>query len=80
MNEITIDSIYSLVSANTNVLVQNTGKQVIELFVTDGVAPLNEPGLQLQPSMAINRSDIPSVGSLYARTQKNVTSSLLVSE
>jgi hypothetical protein len=78
MNEITLNEIYQVITSQTSALIQNNSKVKVELFVTDGAAPLKENGIILNPGLAILRQDIPSIGTLYARSQGQ--GSVIISE
>ena len=75
-----ISDVYSLITTSDNVLLQNTSSIVIELYVTDGTAPLLEAGIRLNPGQAINRNEIPTTGDLYARCKRGSNGSLIVAE
>ena len=78
MNEITLNEIYQPITSQAAALIQNSCKVKVELYVTDGTAPLKENGIVLNPGMAILREDIPSTGTVYARSQGN--GSVIISE
>ena len=78
MQEIEVNGIYKVISTQSGWIIQNSGKQRVFIHITDGVAPLQEPGFVLDPGMILRDEDLNIVGTLYARTIKSSHSSVII--
>ena len=78
MQEIAINGVYSVITTSSGWVIQNTGKQRAYLNITDGTAPIMDPGYILDPGMILRDIDINIAGTVYGRTDKNQHGSVVV--
>jgi len=78
MQEIAINGVYSIITTSSGWVIQNTGKQRVFLNITDGTAPIMDPGYILDPGMILRDEDLNITGTVYGRTDKSTNGSVVV--